>query len=257
MIKIPMILLFIFNALCYVGVPDKCTKAGTIALTFDDGPTAYTDRILDILEENDIKATFHFTTQNINRRNISSIARRAEEEGHSIGLRVNPQRDWENMDNDDIKEDIGTQVATVERETGCKIKYGRAPVEDGVVNETVYDAFKKKKVIQSGYSYCFYDEAADPDDATELIENTINSSNPKYDSFIFLLHDEREKEFPTLETIIETGKKKGYKFVTLDDCLAGYEPGKPINSSKSKSSMKSCTAKLTSIPLGLLPLLLL
>src|SRR6201991_3132512 len=35
-----------------------CTKVKCVALTFDDGPGPYTDRLLQILKDNDAKATF-------------------------------------------------------------------------------------------------------------------------------------------------------------------------------------------------------
>lgn len=35
-----------------------CSEMGTVALTFDDGPSAYTDDLLDLLDEYGAKATF-------------------------------------------------------------------------------------------------------------------------------------------------------------------------------------------------------
>ena len=35
-----------------------CSKVKCVALTFDDGPSPYTDRLLQILKDNDAKATF-------------------------------------------------------------------------------------------------------------------------------------------------------------------------------------------------------
>ena len=35
-----------------------CSKVKCVALTFDDGPSPYTDRLLQILNQNDAKATF-------------------------------------------------------------------------------------------------------------------------------------------------------------------------------------------------------
>ena len=54
-------------------------------LTFDDGPTGkVTEKILDVLKEYDIKATFFVVGKEINQR--EQVLKRIYEEGHSIGL---------------------------------------------------------------------------------------------------------------------------------------------------------------------------
>ncbi len=55
-----------------------------VYLTFDDGPSIYTDDILDILDEYGVKATFFV----IGRENTASYARylRIVEEGHTLGM---------------------------------------------------------------------------------------------------------------------------------------------------------------------------
>ena len=53
-----------------------------VALTFDDGPGKYTDRLLDVLKENDAKATFFVLGCNVKRN--SEVVKRAYDEGHQI-----------------------------------------------------------------------------------------------------------------------------------------------------------------------------
>ena len=57
---------------------------GTIHLTFDDGPSPRTDEILEILAQQDVKATFFVTGQadEANRQRMRKIV----EQGHSIGM---------------------------------------------------------------------------------------------------------------------------------------------------------------------------
>ena len=55
-----------------------------VALTFDDGPDPiHTPRILDILEENNIKATFFLIGSNI--ETYPELVKRIYDEGHIIG----------------------------------------------------------------------------------------------------------------------------------------------------------------------------
>lgn len=254
--------MFIFStllSLIQASLPNTCTSNGVIALTFDDGPTGHTSEVLDQLDELNVKATFHFTVQNIIRGNIADMMRRAVEEGHTVGLRVNPKRDYESMDKADIKNDIEGQIKVLQKETGEEIKFARAPVVDSNVNEDVYDVLTKEKIVQSGYTYCFYHDAQDADEAVSQLEKILETSSPQYESFIFLLHEEMEKTFPLLEDIVRLGNKKGYKFVTMDECLDGYKPGDTISSAKKSdaSNKKSGAEALMLVPLSLLCLLLI
>ena len=72
-----------------VYTPKKCFssvsngKPGVIYLTFDDGPsTKNTARLLDILKEENVKATFFLT----DKTNTDYLIKRMYDEGHTIGL---------------------------------------------------------------------------------------------------------------------------------------------------------------------------
>lgn len=55
-----------------------------VYLTFDDGPTKMTSEILDVLKQNNVKATFFIVGKEIKGR--EAILKRITEEGHGIGL---------------------------------------------------------------------------------------------------------------------------------------------------------------------------
>lgn len=64
---------------------DEQIKPKEIYLTFDDGPgTKTTNQVLDILKENNIKATFFIVGKQIEGR--EDILKRIVKEGHSLGL---------------------------------------------------------------------------------------------------------------------------------------------------------------------------
>ena len=66
----------------------SCTVPGTFALTFDDGPYIYTSKVLDILRDNNIHATFFLNGdnwQNILTDASQALVRRMNDEGHQIG----------------------------------------------------------------------------------------------------------------------------------------------------------------------------
>ncbi|KAF5524489.1 Chitin deacetylase [Colletotrichum aenigma] len=72
----------------YGTVISSCTVENTFALTFDDGPFKYTDHVLDLLAEAQVKATFFVTGSLLGDiRNDENRARikRMLDEGHQVG----------------------------------------------------------------------------------------------------------------------------------------------------------------------------
>ncbi len=64
----------------------SCTKPGTVALTFDDGPYMYTDKVLNLLKTSGMKATFFLNGQNWGSiYNYQSTVHRMVNEGHQVG----------------------------------------------------------------------------------------------------------------------------------------------------------------------------
>jgi len=66
------------EVLFYVG-----TREPVVALTIDDGPSEATPEILEILAENDARATFFVIGENVRRH--PDLTRRMVEEGHELG----------------------------------------------------------------------------------------------------------------------------------------------------------------------------
>ena len=58
----------------------------TVYFTFDDGPSRNTEKILNMLQEEGIKATFFVTAQEENKELAVQMLRRIVEEGHTLGL---------------------------------------------------------------------------------------------------------------------------------------------------------------------------
>ena len=61
--------------------PDIPVGNKVIYLTFDDGPSGYTNELLDILKKYNVKATFFITSNGSDK-----VIKRAYQEGHSIGI---------------------------------------------------------------------------------------------------------------------------------------------------------------------------
>ena len=63
---------------------DETVKMRNVYLTFDDGPSSYTNKILDILKEYDVKATFFVIGKD--EPEYTELYQRIVDEGHTLGM---------------------------------------------------------------------------------------------------------------------------------------------------------------------------
>ena len=194
-------------------------EPNTIYLTFDDGPRdGTTNKILDILKEKDVKATF-FVTSN----GSDDLIRRAYNEGHSLGIHTSSHRyDLIYASIDNYYNDLNIVENRIFNITGKKTNLIRFP---GGSSNTISKKYSQgimstltKDVISKNYQY--YDWNIDSTDAVynssknDIYNNVINNiSKDKYN--IILMHDTKNKTVEVLPMIIDYAKSNGYNFKTL------------------------------------------
>lgn len=97
-----------------------------VALTYDDGPhSVYTEKILDILEENGATATFFVVGYNIE-KNINTI-RRAQAIGCEIGNHTNDHKILTKCTDAEIRTQVDTPNEKIKEHTDVKMSLFRAP----------------------------------------------------------------------------------------------------------------------------------
>ncbi|MGN1182157.1 MAG: polysaccharide deacetylase family protein [Faecalibacillus sp.] len=194
-----------------------------VYLTFDDGPSSNTKKILDILDKYQVKATFFVTGTN---QKYNYLIKEAHEKGHTIGLHTYCHEYniiYSSVDayfNDLIKLEN-----MVEELIGYKPRYIRFP--GGSSNKVSINYHKgimtvlTKKVIQKGYQY--YDWNCSTGDATGNnipVETIIRYATAKNDqNLVMLAHDTDAKDttVAALPSIIQYYQDKGYIFKAIDD----------------------------------------
>ena len=147
----------------------------TMYLTFDDGPSEEcTDKVLDVLKEKDVKATFFVIGEYVEK--YPEVAKRIVEEGHTIGIHCY-RHDYgvlyENKES--YLEDFEKARDIVYQVTGVDAKLFRFP--GGSVN--AYNEDVRADIIEEMASrgYVYFDWNAGLEDAAgkyepqELIEN--------------------------------------------------------------------------------------
>jgi peptidoglycan/xylan/chitin deacetylase (PgdA/CDA1 family) len=183
-----------------------------IALTFDDGPwETTTEQVLDILKQNNIKATFYMVGQAVQEH--PEIAKKVAEAGHAIGNHT-----WrhlmDDMDELTAAEEMGNAARLIYQATGVRTALMRPP--GGNLTGSLVPYSQKK-----GYSINLW--SADSSDyyvSTPLIiDNVLSNAKP---GGIVLMHDgggDRSQTVAALPQIISSLQKQGYKFVTVPELM--------------------------------------
>ncbi|KAH9205979.1 vi polysaccharide biosynthesis protein vipA/tviB [Leptodontidium sp. 2 PMI_412] len=202
-----------------------CSVKGTIALTFDDGPGAWTEDLLDILKSNNVKATFFITGNNLSKGHINhpatgypDIIRRTYEEGHQIAAHT-----WSHMNmnflssKQRIEEMVKTEIALNDI-LGFFPTYWRPPY-NACNDDCATD------MANLGYHTTSYD--IDPLDwqnnvtySKENFLEAITSRKPSERSWLSLAHDLHKgtvHEFT--QFMIDHAREQGFKPVRLGECL--------------------------------------
>ena len=197
---------------------------GVIYLTFDDGPSATgsTQKILDVLRNNGIKATF-FVTGN----GPANLIKKEYDEGHVIALHTY-SHSYANVyaSVDNYFNDLNRISDLVYSQTGQRSNIIRFP---GGSNNTVSNRYSNgimdiltKQVLEKGYIY--FDWNVSSGDAggctTEsCVYNSVVNGLSKSRSNIVLMHDVKMFTANALDDIIKYGKNNGYSFGVLSNAV--------------------------------------
>ncbi|MEH2089194.1 MAG: polysaccharide deacetylase family protein [Nostoc sp.] len=185
-----------------------------IALSIDDGPWPKTTlEMLDILKQNDVKATFFWVGQALQAN--PDLAKREVAEGHAIGNHT--WHHWyRRMDEATTKSEIDRTADLIYKTTGVKTSLFRPP--GGFLNNglAAYAKSQKDAVIMWSLTSADTDPHAKPQ---AFVNNVLKGAKP---GFIVLMHDgggDRHRTVEALPQIISGLKQQGYQFVTIPELL--------------------------------------
>ena len=189
-------------------------------LTFDDGPSANTIKILDFLAANHIKATFFV----IGTENNDAIYKRIVDEGHTLAIHSNTH-DYSSIyvSQETFMNDITTLSDKLYGITGVRPKILRFP---GGSNNTISKKYSEadlmdklvKHVGEEGYIYYDWnvdslDASANRQDKNVIVSSVLEGAKNKT-SAIILMHDAAAKTttVDALPEIVEGLRKEGFVF---------------------------------------------
>lgn len=182
-----------------------------IALTFDDGPAAETEAILDILQAQQVPAAFFSIGKNAAAN--TALVRRWHEDGHLVGNHSYDHGfhfDWQSAKA--MLAEMNRTNDLIESITGKRPSFFRPPY--GVTNPNLAKAVRLSGMHSIGWSIRSFDTTAkDPEALLQRILSQLTGGD------IILLHDSMPITREILTELIIRARQKGFTFVRLDKML--------------------------------------
>ncbi|MBO9131009.1 delta-lactam-biosynthetic de-N-acetylase [Bacillus sp. 165] len=190
-------------------------KHKDIYLTFDNGyENGFTPKILDVLKEKKVPATFFVTGQFM--KEHPKLVKRMVKEGHIIG-----NHSWHHPDLTQVSEvRFRKELELIEEEyeqlTGKKdLKYLRPP--QGIFSERTLAISREMGYYNVFWSLAFVDWKVDQQRGWQYAhDNVMKQIHP---GAIILLHSISSDNAGALDKIIDDLRKRGYHFKSLDDLI--------------------------------------
>lgn len=193
---------------------------GTIYLTFDDGPGDYTNQLLDILKQYDVKVTFFVTGAG-----SDDVLRREYTEGHSIGLHtLSHNYSYVYASTANFFSDLYAVQDRVKNVTGYTSTLMRFPGGSSNTVSARYDGGSHimtrltREVEEKGFTYFDWNissgDAGGATTADQVYENTVSRLGDG--DYVVLQHDIKPFSVDAVERIIQYGLENGYEFKPLD-----------------------------------------
>lgn len=183
------------------------TTGPKICLTFDDGPSpAITPKLLDLLKQYNVHATFFLVGKNAER--YPDLVKRMIDEGHEVGNHSYDHPQLTTLSVDGFMSQINGTNDIIYNATGVKPKYLRPPY--GSKNQVMKDTIPMPFILWN----------VDPEDwnktATKesISQNVLDNVS---DGGIVLSHDLYERTYEAYEILIPQLIQQGYQFLTVSE----------------------------------------
>jgi len=185
-----------------------------IALTFDDGPhPRLTPKILALLDEYDVRATFFVIGENV--KNYSEAMRMLSETDHEIGNHTFSHRILKGISLDDIEREVSSCNQLLQENFGINVSLLRPP-------QGRFDSSLQGLLGDMGYDIILWNiDTRDWEHtpASNIAKNVLGNVSG---GDIILMHDYIAGNSPTcdaLRIIIPELLERGYEFVTVSELL--------------------------------------
>ncbi|WP_369825557.1 polysaccharide deacetylase family protein [Nocardiopsis sp. JB363] len=201
--------------------PD-CDNVKCVALTFDDGPGRYTDELLDILDENDAKATFYLLGSKLD--SYTEEVERMVDEDHEVGNHTWDHADLADLSAGEIKEDLDRTDKAIKDVTGQMPTTMRPPY--GSLSDTARETIDKPMLLWDVDTLDW--QHRDPETTVDIAAEETDEGS------VLLFHDIHETTVDAIPDVLDTLSEDGYEFVTVDEMM-----GSEVESGSAYSDARS------------------
>ncbi len=198
------------RTLYYIGSDGLVTRTvdgnrPLVALTFDDGPSQYTEQLVSILEANNARATFFVVGNRVDW--YPGTLRHAVEIGCEMGNHTYAHTYLDKASPEEVANVIGSTDAELLDATGIGSTCLRPP--GGRIDDTLKTEVSLPIILWS---------IDTRDWATRDVDSTINAViGHVRDGDVILMHDIYEPTVIACETIIPKLKEQGFELVTVEE----------------------------------------
>ncbi|MEO8401173.1 MAG: polysaccharide deacetylase family protein [Gammaproteobacteria bacterium] len=185
----------------------KVADKGTVALTFDDGPSEkYTPQILAILKKYNVKATFFMV--GMNAKNHPDLVKQVLAEGHAINSHSQTHPLLTKLNDKQLNYEVDEPKVIIYHITGKNVACLRYPF--GASNSHVRDVIRHDGMVPVPMGFNSFDYNRPGTD--KIVDWVLKNA---YSGQVILMHDgfdQREQTVAALPRIIEGIQKKGLGF---------------------------------------------
>ncbi|MCW1958258.1 MAG: polysaccharide deacetylase family protein [Mycobacterium sp.] len=194
-----------------------CSHAKCVALTFDDGPTPFTDRLLRVLADNDAKATFFLIGNKVTRD--PGITRRIAEAGMEIGNHSWEHPNMTTISEGEIPAQLSRASAAISAVTGRQPRLFRPA--GGLSNDAVRAEEGRQGLSEILWDVIPFDWINDSNTAATVYMLTTQIKPGS----VVLMHDTYSSTVDIVYQFLPVLKANGYHMVTVSHLLGPRSPG--------------------------------
>lgn len=199
-----------------------CSMEKCVALTFDDGPGQFTDRLLDELKSEQAVATFFVLGKNVGK--YPQSLERMVAEGHQIGSHTYDHKDITKLTAEGIEHEVQWTEDAIFEAAGVKPEILRPPYG---AHGVVYDRLIPYPLVLWDVDTLDW-KHHDPVKTVSIALDEVQSGS------IILMHDIHESSVQAVPDLVAKLRAEGYTLVTIDQLFAGSE----FESSKTYDRLK-------------------
>jgi peptidoglycan-N-acetylglucosamine deacetylase len=216
-----------------------------IAMTFDDGPSAEnTPRLLEMLKQRNIKATFFLIGQNASSN--PDLVRRILAEGHEIGNHSWTHPQLSKLSDDRVTAEITQTQDAIKDASGFTPTLLRPPY--GAITP------RQREWIENRFGLNIILWSVDPFDwkrpgASVITQRILSQTRP---GAIILSHDIHKQTVDAMPATLDALIAKGYKFATVSQLIAMNKP-KPTPTETADADRPHSTKGRKAVPADTIP----